>query len=146
MFPQTGLNFDPIPPDDLASAIRRVSDQVAAVAHDVAAVKQELARRRREIPDAVRRHHVAATGNLGGRCPCCGSREVIAADGKKASGAEYDHFYASAKPDAAHTWLICQPCHRDLTTGRIARDECEAQFRSYQIRRRRFVTKPPRLL
>jgi hypothetical protein len=141
------LSFEATAPDDrFLSAIFRVSQQIEAVAKDVAVLKDELHRQRRSIKDGVKRQHVAAIGNLGGRCPCCGSAEVIDAQGRKAVGTEFDHFYAASKPDAEHTWLICRPCHGSLTTGRTARDEREAEFRAYQNRRRRMVSRGPKLL
>jgi hypothetical protein len=36
------------------------------------------------------------------------------------------------------TWLIRKPCHTGLTTGRVPRDQREAEFRAYQSKRRRF--------
>ncbi|HVY15954.1 MAG TPA: hypothetical protein VHB27_12055 [Rhodopila sp.] len=147
MASQPRLSFEaPTPDDRFLSAILRVSQQVEAVARDVAVLKQHIARQRREIKEAVKRQHVAAIAALGGRCPCCGSREVVGADGRKAEGAEFDHFYAASKPDLEHTWLICRPCHSDLTTGRLARDEREAEFRAYQNRRRRMAPRVAGLL
>jgi hypothetical protein len=144
---QPRLGFEVQAPDDrFLSAILRVSQQVEAVARDVAVLKQEIHRQRRAIQDGVKRQHIAAVTNLGGRCPCCGSAEVVDQQGRKSAGAEFDHFYAASKPDVEHTWLICRPCHGSLTTGRIARDEREAEFRAYQNRRRRMVSRPVRLL
>jgi hypothetical protein len=123
-----------------------MSERLEAVARDVAVLRQAIDRQRREIKDSVRRQHVVAVGALGGRCPCCGSAVIVLQDGQKAQGAEFDHFYAASKPDPEHTWLICQPCHSDLTLGRIQRDQREAEFRTYQNRRRRLVRPVQRLL
>jgi hypothetical protein len=146
MGPQARLSLEPLKLDDpFIVEIKRVSDQIAAVARDVTILRQELARRRREIKDGIKRHDVAALATLGGRCPCCWSRDVVA-DGKKTAAGEFDHFYSASKPDIEHTWLICKPCHSDLTAGRIARDEREAEFRAYQNRRRRMTGRPLVLL
>lgn len=147
MDPQSHLPLDPVKPDDrLLRELMRVSDQVAAVARDVASLKQQIARQRREISGGTLRHHVATLGALGGRCPCCGSRSVLGEDGRKAEGTEFDHFYSASKPDAEHIWPVRRPCHSDLTAGRIARSEREAEFLAYQDRRRRMVERPRRLL
>jgi hypothetical protein len=148
MASQPSLGFEDPPHDDrFLSAILRVSQQLEAVAKDVgggaeAGDPPPAARdqRRGEAPA------VAAVNALGGRCPCCGSAEVVDQQGRKAVGAEFDHFYAASKPDVEHTWLIYRPCHGCLTTGRIARDEREAEFRAYQSKRRRLVPRPARLL
>lgn len=94
---------------------------------------------RREIKDGVKRQHIAAIGALGGRYPCRGSATIIHQDGRKAQGAEFDHSYEASKQDAEETWLVCQPCHADLTIGRLQHDQREAEFRTYQNRRRRLV-------
>jgi hypothetical protein len=94
---------------------------------------------RREIKDGINRHHVVALATLGGRCPCCRLTDVVGADGKKTAAGEFDHLYSASKPDIEHTWLICKSCHSDLTAGRIARDEREAEFQTYQNRGRRMT-------
>jgi hypothetical protein len=83
---------------------------------------------------------------MGGKCPCCGSADVLDASGQRSGEAEYDHFYASSAPDVEHTWLICKPCHLGLTTGRVPRDQREAEFRAYQSKRRRLAMVAGRLL
>jgi hypothetical protein len=49
-------------------------------------------------------------------------------------------------PDAEHTWLICRPCHLDLTTGRVPRGQREAEFKAYQSKRRRLAGQNSNLL
>ena len=66
--------------------------------------------------------------------------------GQRSPEAEFDHFYASSSPDAEHTWLICKRCHAGLTTGRVPRDQREAEFRAYQSKRRRLEAAAGRLL
>ena len=143
---QSRLTFEAPTQDPTLTAVLQVAERLEAVAKDVAVLRQAIGQQRREIKDGVKRQHLTAIAALGGRCPCCGSREVVDKDGKKAGGAEADHFYAASKPDAEHTWLICQPCHADLTVGRLLRDQREAEFRTYQNRRRRLIRPTPGLL
>jgi hypothetical protein len=74
------------------------------------------------------------------------SAEVLDAAGQRSPFAEFDHFYASSHPDPEHTWLICKPCHTGLTTGRVSRDQREAEFRAYQSKRRRLAGQDAPLL
>jgi hypothetical protein len=136
---QPHLIFEAPPSDPTQAAVLAMAERLETVARDVAVLRDAVGRQRREIKDGVKRQHVQAIGALGGRCPCCGSRAVVAKDGTKAENAEHDHFYAASKPDVDHVWLICRPCHTDLTSGRIARDEREAEFRAYQAKRRRLT-------
>jgi hypothetical protein len=136
---QPHLAFGAPTPDPTLAAVLRMAERLETVAKDVAVLREAVGRQRREIKDGVKRQHVTALGALGGRCPCCGSATIVLQDGRKAQGAEFDHFYAASKPDAEHTWFICQPCHADLTVGRLPRDQREAEFRTYQNRRRRLV-------
>jgi hypothetical protein len=103
----------------------------------VAHLKQELRYRRRNLRGATKRRHLIDIKAMGGRCPCCAAADVLDAAGHRSPFAEYDHFYASSHPDPEHTWLICKPCHTGLTTGRVPRDQREAEFRAYQSKRRR---------
>jgi hypothetical protein len=124
----------------------RVASRIETIAEDVAHLKQELRYRRRDLRGATKRQHVADIRLMGGKCPCCGSANVLDADGQRSSEAEFDHYYASSHPDAEHTWLICRPCHLGLTTGRVPRDQREAEFRAYQSKRRRLTSAAGRLV
>jgi hypothetical protein len=118
-------------------ALDRVASRVDAIAQDVAHLRMELRYRRRNLRGATKRRHLIDIRAMGGRCPCCASAEVLDAAGQRSPFAEYDHFYASSHPDPEHTWLICKACHTGLTTGRVPRDQREAEFRAYQSKRRR---------
>nr|WP_305123473.1 Rha family transcriptional regulator [Roseomonas sp. GC11] len=118
-------------------AIDRVAARVDVIAEDVAYLKHMAHARRRVLNEATKRGHVEDTRRMGGRCPCCNMAEVVSADGMRSPFAEFDHFYANSQPNGAHTWLICKPCHTDLTSGRVPREQREAEFRAYQGHRRR---------
>jgi len=133
--------------DGTDRAIERVERRQDALAEDLAFVKQSLAARRRNISDAVKAQHVRDSRDLGGGCPCCRRAEVAVVDmnGVKSPFADFDHFYANSMPDVNHTWLICKPCHSDLTTGRVPRDHRDSVFRAYQDQRRRLPGRQPGL-
>jgi hypothetical protein len=124
----------------------RVASRIETIAEDVAHLKQELRYRRRDLRGATKRQHVADIRLMGGKCPCCGAADVLDADGQRSPEAEFDHYYSSSHPDAEHTWLICRPCHLGLTTGRVPRDQREAEFRAYQSKRRRLASAAGRLV
>jgi Rha family phage regulatory protein len=126
-------------------AIERVEARVDAIAEDVGSIKIRLLNARKRISPTVKAEHADATRLLGGRCQCCGTAQVILADGQASKFAEYDHFYQNSKADAEHTWLICKPCHSDLSTGRTPRDQREAAFRAYQDKRRRLPGRQQKL-
>jgi phage regulator Rha-like protein len=118
-------------------AIDRVAARVDVIAEDVAYLKHMAHARRRALSEATRRGHVEDIHVLGGRCPCCNIAEVASTEGARAPFSEFDHFYANSQPNGAHTWLICKPCHTELTAGRVPREQREAEFRAYQNKRRR---------
>lgn len=126
-------------------ALARVETRVDALAEDMAYVKTALRGRRRDLSAETKREHVADLRLLGGRCPCCDQAMVLTPDGDRSSFADFDHFYANSYPDGSHTWLICKPCHGGLTSGRVARDQREAEFRAYQSKRRRLPGRQPKL-
>lgn len=69
-----------------------------------------------------------------GLCPCCLHTEVVAADGSVIPPAEYDHFWGPTFSAPVHSWLICLPCHRELTTdGHLVwYRRLVSRFRQYQ--------------
>jgi hypothetical protein len=134
---------------DLAARFERldrVASRVETIAKDVAHLKQELRYRRRNLRGLTKRQHLADIKAMGSRCPCCSSADVLDAGGQRSPDAEYDHFYASSFPGPEHTWLICKGCHLAFTTGRVPRDQREAEFRAYQSKRRRLAENADRLL
>jgi Rha family phage regulatory protein len=126
-------------------AIERIETRVDGIADEVSHIKFRLCHGRRRLSEATKREHVAATFALGGRCPCCGMAEVIDKDGNRSTFSEFDHFYHNSNPSVDATWLTCKPCNQDLATGKLARDQVETQFRSYQEKRRRLPGRQPQL-
>ncbi len=82
--------------------------------------------------ETTKASHRNAVKRLGGRCPCCGLSQVI--DSMGHSIGEYDHFYSRERREFHETWLICETCHSDLTTGRVPRSERLDAFKEYQRR------------
>lgn len=97
----------------------------------------EFAPRRREIPQSVRTEHTRTVRHQHGLCPCCLQAKIVV--NGQVVGGEYDHYFSSSQPDAAHSWLVCSACHRELTEGRLDRDEVSCIFQAYQYRRRRLA-------
>ncbi len=98
--------------------ISGVKVQVNGIADEISVIKGWLRNRPRKISDITKREHIDALGLLfGGMCPC-GCGRVVVENGVKSPFAEFDHFYANSKADAAHTWLIHKICHSDFTFGR----------------------------
>lgn len=126
-------------------AIERFGSRLDTAVSDISFLKCALFRGRRNLIEATKRQHVEDTGDLGGRCPCCGTANVVE-NGTKSLFADFDHFYQSSHPNPEHTWLICRPCHSDLTTGRVPRDQRRSEFDAYQARRRRLPGRQPRLI
>lgn len=124
-----------------------VEAEVGEVRHDVRSLKTDVAclrsevhnltnRGRRRIKDSTRGEIVRHTAMMGGRCPCCGQRDVVR-DGRPTEQAEFDHFYQNSAPDADHVWLICRTCHSELTRTIATRDARNPEFQAFQSKRRR---------
>lgn len=128
--------------------VDRVEMDVCAIKHDVIALRadvQQIATKgRRRIKDSVKAEIAKHTDWLGQRCPCCGINEVVTHN-IASPFAEFDHFYQNSLPDANHVWLICKPCHIELTTGRIQRGDRQAEFNSFQAKRQRLPGAQPAL-
>lgn len=117
-------------------AIERIDVRIDGIAEDLASVKAKLFNGRRNLSAATKREHIDAIGEMGGRCPCC-LKGIVVVDRTASKFAQFDHFYANSQPNAEHTWLICTPCHNGLSSGKVPRDQREAEFRAYQNQRRR---------
>lgn len=142
---QESVDFTPAPP---APPVTPHSQAPTFVQPESLAVDQiveaklrsmlsEFAPRRREIPQSVRAEHARTVRHHHGLCPCCLQVKVIT--NGQVVGGEYDHYFSSSQPDAAHSWLVCSVCHRELTEGRLDRDELSCIFQAYQYRRRRLA-------
>ena len=126
-------------------AIERIERRQESQAEDIADIKIQLAGKRKEISDDVKRDHMdAITQIYGGRCPC-GCGRLIVISGIRVVRSNYDHFYQPHMRDAAHTWLICKETHDDLTYGRVARVKFDGPFRGYQQSRMRLPGRQPEL-
>ena len=87
------------------------------------------------ITERVKQRHRETTLYLGCRCPCCSERFVVEESGAVTQGAEFDHFYSRERRQFHETWLVCKPCHLELTAGKRA-EHLDA-FRAYQRRAKR---------
>ena len=68
-----------------------------------------------------------------GRCPCCMDARVLAEAAQIAPGAECDHFFHCSLNRPEHGWLICTPCHHELTyDGYLARFRRLPEFCRFQ--------------
>jgi hypothetical protein len=122
--------------DGQDQTINRIESRLAGMSEDVATIKARLDSKRKYLTTETKRQHIATVTAFGGQCPCC-SRADVKVDGAVSTFAEFDHFYQNSLANVAATWLICKPCHSDLTTGRVDRHDREPDFRAYQEKRRR---------
>ncbi|MBL6459160.1 KilA-N domain-containing protein [Belnapia sp. T6] len=68
-----------------------------------------------------------------GQCPCCQQTPVLDAAGQPLAGAEFDHFFHRGLNRPEHGWLICAPCHTELTRGGyLVRFMRMPEFRAFQ--------------
>jgi hypothetical protein len=83
-------------------------------------LRHALQNNRVELSEETKRIHreVIRTEPYGGLCPCCLQTEVVAEDGSVIPPAEFDHFWGAVYSAPVHSWLICQPCHQELTNDR----------------------------
>lgn len=107
-----------------------------------------LVGKRREFSRATRGIIVRVLGAepYKGRCPCCLQERVLAERARPAPGAEFDHFFHASLNQPEHGWLICTPCHHELTyDGYLARFRRMEAFRGFQaaiLQRRRAQRRP----
>jgi hypothetical protein len=95
---------------------------------------------RHPLTDSVKARHREVVARIGGRCPCCGERVVLDADGCVLD-AEYDHWYSRERRAFEDTWLICRPCHRRF--AREGRTERSVEFHAYQRKAARAKASEP---
>jgi Rha family phage regulatory protein len=131
--------------DGQDKALGRVESRVDGLAEDVACIKMRLNSGRRRIQDKAKRDHIADIFELGGRCPCCSKHAVVDTDGNRLPFTDFDHFWENSIADSSHTWLICKPCHNELTRGQVARSNRTSVFNAYQDQRSRLSARQPRL-
>lgn len=100
-------------------------------------VKLLAANKRKNIKDSVKALIAKHTLMLGGKCPCCGIKDVINSEGMIIKGSEFDHFYQNSLPGHDYVWLICGGCHKELTHGKIIRGDRQSEFNAFQNKRKR---------
>jgi hypothetical protein len=66
-----------------------------------------------------------------GQCPCCRENPVLT-DGRVAEGAEFDHWYDSAMALPVDGWLICKPCHSEISNNHVAAHARSRAFHLFQ--------------
>jgi uncharacterized coiled-coil protein SlyX len=118
-------------------SIERLETKVDVIVGEIADLKKQVSKGRRNLTDKTKREHIDALALFGGKCPCCGTAQIICDDGTRSAFSQFDHFYDNQHPDAQHTWLICTPCHSDLTRSIASRTERRAEFDAYQNKRQR---------
>ena len=68
-----------------------------------------------------------------GQCPSCETVPVLTTDLQVGEGAQFDHFYHRGLNRPEHGWLVCKPCHHELTHGGyLARFTRMPEFRRFQ--------------
>lgn len=95
-----------------------------------------LRRGRKKISPKVKNAIYHGIKEMGGYCPCCGVVKIIDKDGFPVNS-EDDHFYENSLSDVEHVWTICKSCHKELTTGKVARMDREDEFKAFQSKLKR---------
>lgn len=89
-----------------------------------------------ELSPETRRIHreVIRMEPYNGFCPCCLETKVVAEDGTLIPPVEFDHFWSPVYSAPVHSWLICRPCHQDLSNDRHLTwyHRLTTRFRRYQ--------------
>jgi hypothetical protein len=89
-----------------------------------------------ELSPETRRIHreVIRMEPFNGLCPCCLKTKVVTEKGKLIPPVEFDHFLGVVYSAPVHSWLICRPCHQDLTNDRhfVWYHRLTTRFRPYQ--------------
>ncbi|MDQ2761988.1 MAG: hypothetical protein M3Y22_00315 [Pseudomonadota bacterium] len=89
-----------------------------------------------ELSPETRRIHreVIRMAPFNGLCPCCLETKVVSEDGSLIPPVEFDHFWGPVYSAPVHSWLICQPCHQQLTNDRHLTwyHRLTTRFRRYQ--------------
>ncbi len=69
-----------------------------------------------------------------GFCPCCLQTKVVSDEGALIPPVEFDHFWSPVYSAPVHSWLICRPCHQELTNDRHLTwyHRLTTRFRRYQ--------------
>lgn len=133
--------------DDRAKADRQAKEiqstalAVQRIDETLSALRQQSHRVRRGFSPQVKALLVKATEAMGGNCPCCGKQPVVKG-GERASGAEFDHFFANHVARADAGWLICQKCHRGMNHDAGLRTEKISAFAAFQEHRRAAEKQP----
>jgi hypothetical protein len=80
-------------------------------------LRQALHNPRVELSPETRRIHreVIRLPPFNGLCPCCLQTQVVTADGELIPPVEFDHFWGPVYSAPVHSWLICRPCHQELS-------------------------------
>lgn len=99
-------------------------------------LRQALHNARVEVSPETRRIHraVVRLSPFDGRCPCCLETKVVDDNGALMPRVEFDHFWGPVYNAPVHSWLICRPCHQDLTNDpHLTWYHClTTRFRRYQ--------------
>jgi hypothetical protein len=89
-----------------------------------------------ELSHETRRIHraVIRMEPYNGFCPCCLQTKVVADDGALIPPVEFDHFLGEVYSAPVHSWLICRPCHQELTNDPHLSwyNRLRTRFRRYQ--------------
>lgn len=90
-------------------------------------------RRKKITSKTMRLHSKVVMLCYGGRCPCCGIRDVLG-DGAKVIG-EGDHWRSVSDNRPSSTWLICRNCNERLDREPAFKMLSKSAFEVFQTRR-----------
>jgi hypothetical protein len=126
-------------PNDLHRLLERLSvleQNQRDILFLLRSLRHALHNTRVELSPETRRIHreVVRMEPFNGRCPCCLDTRVVSEDGALIPPVEFDHFWGPVYSAPVHSWLICRPCHQDLTNdGHLTWYRLlTSRFRQYQ--------------
>lgn len=123
--------------DSKVEAVDNKVDRLNYRVTEVESIAGRILRRgRKKINPSVKSMIHYGIKEMGGNCPCCGVAKIVDENGFFINS-EDDHFYENSLVDVEHVWTICKPCHKELTTGKVARKDRESEFKAFQSKLKR---------
>lgn len=123
-------------PPDLLQRLAHLEQNQRDMLFLLRSLRHALFKGRAELSPATRQIHraVIRMEPYNGLCPCCLQTKVVSDDGTLIPPVEFDHFLGQVYNAPAHSWLICRPCHQDLTNDPHLAwyNRLRTRFRRYQ--------------
>ena len=126
----------------LAAGLKPIQDDMARVeikVDDLGARMDRIERRKQLTVNTKRQHIDTVARFFGGKCPCCGTVQILDEFLNKLDVANWEHWYAPSRSGPHETWLTCRECNLQLRDSSEFRNEHRVTFEAYQKRREQEV-------